>query len=702
MSDEVMKQNSGPSTLLGAAAEKPLDSWKEIAAYLGRDVSTVRRWERDEHLPVHRHQHHSRASVYAYASELDGWRAQRRPAEERAVDGFLWRWPARAISMAVMLVAALLTAGGGLINPPSSAAQGQGMTNRLVWSGPNVDVLGAPSPDGKYIAITDWATGNLAIRETTTGTIRRLTENGFWRGWAEFPVPSPDGKQIAYAWFNERVQRDLRVYSFETATTRVVYAHNEVEYAQPFDWTPDGTRILAGLARTDRTNQIALISVADGAARILKTMDWRAPRKLALSPDGRYVAYDFPRKVDSRERDIFLLAADGSREELLIEHPDDDLVLAWTPDGSHLLFGSDRTGRMGIWALPVAEGKAAGPAVVVRADVTMLMPMGVTREGAFYYSVRSGMSDVYLASLDAKTGAVLSPPAPLTPHFVGWNRSPDWSADGKFVAYVSQREIPPRSVGGMGGTIVVRSIAGGEEREITPRLTTMGRLVRWSPDGRFFLVHGSDVKGRVGFFKLNAETGEAILAVREDAPGYLQFQAWSPDSKSIYYLRTTPEASNRLRVHILETGEDREVFGRTINNLAVSPDGRQVVVRFSDEQASVLAIVPASGGQAKELIRVRKPEALPPWSGLAWTPDGKQILFSKVAQMRGDSEVAGVYELWRVPAQGGEPQRIGIAMDGLRDLRVHPDGQRIVFAAGQNKHEVWVMENFLPVQKAAK
>jgi TolB-like protein/thioredoxin-like negative regulator of GroEL len=51
-----------------------LDSWKEIAAYLKRGVRTVRRWEREEGLPVHRHLHHVLGSVYAYKSEIDAWR----------------------------------------------------------------------------------------------------------------------------------------------------------------------------------------------------------------------------------------------------------------------------------------------------------------------------------------------------------------------------------------------------------------------------------------------------------------------------------------------------------------------------------------------------------------------------------------------------------------------------------------------------
>jgi TolB-like protein/Flp pilus assembly protein TadD len=55
-----------------------LDSWKEIAAYLGRSERTVRRWEEREALPVHRLAHEKRGSIYAYRSELDSWRASRK------------------------------------------------------------------------------------------------------------------------------------------------------------------------------------------------------------------------------------------------------------------------------------------------------------------------------------------------------------------------------------------------------------------------------------------------------------------------------------------------------------------------------------------------------------------------------------------------------------------------------------------------
>jgi TolB-like protein/Flp pilus assembly protein TadD len=61
--------------------ETRLDSWKEIAAYLRRDVSTVRRWEKREGLPVHRHFHDRLGSVYAFAPEIDRWWQSRQGLE---------------------------------------------------------------------------------------------------------------------------------------------------------------------------------------------------------------------------------------------------------------------------------------------------------------------------------------------------------------------------------------------------------------------------------------------------------------------------------------------------------------------------------------------------------------------------------------------------------------------------------------------
>jgi hypothetical protein len=54
-----------------------LDTWKEIACYLNRNVRTVQRWEAVESMPVHRHLHAKSGSVHAFMSELEAWRKKR-------------------------------------------------------------------------------------------------------------------------------------------------------------------------------------------------------------------------------------------------------------------------------------------------------------------------------------------------------------------------------------------------------------------------------------------------------------------------------------------------------------------------------------------------------------------------------------------------------------------------------------------------
>jgi len=79
MSNQVTATPSGSGH---NSAEGRLDSWKEIAAYLRREVRTVQRWEKSANLPVHRLQLEKQSAIYAYKSELDAWYSDRRPTLE--------------------------------------------------------------------------------------------------------------------------------------------------------------------------------------------------------------------------------------------------------------------------------------------------------------------------------------------------------------------------------------------------------------------------------------------------------------------------------------------------------------------------------------------------------------------------------------------------------------------------------------------
>ncbi len=104
-----------------------LESWKEIAAYLGREVRTVQGWEKNEGLPVHRHQHAKQGSVYAFKLELDAWRESRKTVAEEPAQQPV-EPPKRSNRILWLSVAAILilTAAGFLLwksrTPPPPGA----------------------------------------------------------------------------------------------------------------------------------------------------------------------------------------------------------------------------------------------------------------------------------------------------------------------------------------------------------------------------------------------------------------------------------------------------------------------------------------------------------------------------------------------------------------------------------------------------
>jgi Tol biopolymer transport system component len=133
--------------------------------------------------------------------------------------------------------------------------------------------------------------------------------------------------------------------------------------------------------------------------------------------------------------------------------------------------------------------------------------------------------------------------------------------------------------------------------------------------------------------------------------------------------------------------------------LALSTDGQQLAFAEQDAKTRTwaLKLMAAAGGEARELLRVEAPETI---TTIAWMPDGRHLLFG-----RGDWPAAAQKrptELWRIAADGGESQRLGVSMDRVRELHVHPDGRQIAFTAGWPELEVWVMEGLFPSAQTAQ
>ena len=113
-----------------------LDSWKEIAAHFRRDARTVRRWERTEGLPVHRHLHHVRGSVYAFPDELDRWWESRSAAQAARPRVPVRAWlPVVAAGSVGIAALAFVLYGASVVPQPAVRADSPGAREAsTVWS----------------------------------------------------------------------------------------------------------------------------------------------------------------------------------------------------------------------------------------------------------------------------------------------------------------------------------------------------------------------------------------------------------------------------------------------------------------------------------------------------------------------------------------------------------------------------------------
>jgi Tol biopolymer transport system component len=377
------------------------------------------------------------------------------------------------------------------------------------------------------------------------------------------------------------------------------------------------------------------------------------------------------------------------REILVVQHPADDVLLGWAPDGDKILFASDRTGTIDAWAVPVSEGKARGAPVLMKKDIGPVRPIGFTRDGSYYYGLEAGMKDVYVAALDLTAGTLLSAPTRASRRTVGASSGADWSPSGDSLAYLPQAGPAGHWPDHRG--IVIRSLKTGAERLVTPRLRNLDQP-RWFSDGRSLLVAGADFRGRPGLYRVGARSGDSTLLVQSrDARESLRSAACSPDGKTVFYLRALATAEpSYLLARNLETGQENELHS-AVYRFALSPDGRRLAVITADARggSSRLMILPAAGGEARTLLSLGLKELI--WSDLTWTPDGRALLFTRFKNTpQGRTTV-----LWRISADGGEPQPLPLEMAGLRNVRVHPDGRQVAFTAGQWATEVWAIDNLL-------
>jgi len=583
-----------------------------------------------------------------------------------------------------------------------STAGNEGVVSRQMWSGPKVDAYGGVSPDSRFLSFTDWDTGDLAIHDFTTGQDRRLTNKGTWNDSVEQALMSSvsrDGKQVAYGWLVAE-SYELRTIDFNGGKPRVLAARPDAGF-QPLDWSPDGKWIAVQVERRNRTGEVGIVATADGTFRPLKSVGRPAfpLSRMTFSPDSKYLACDLPVSDNSDRHEIHLLSVDGGVDTPGLAQSANDRVLGWSADG-RMLFTSERTGLTGIWSQLIRDGKPQGAPELVKANVNPY-PIGLTRTGALYYSVVSSVPTIYLASVDFDTDKVLSGPSPMPQPYFGLSNFPQWSRDGKYLAYLSKRDANSRN--GQLNILAIRAIDTGEVRELHPDLLMLnvGTLAYplWTPDGAALIVSATDKQGGQGIYRVDARSGATTPLVMRAATESRAIIARgvAPDGKTIYIeKRDSPSNTAAIFAHDLSSGQERELLRRDALSMAsLSPDGRSLAVLAVERSthSSALMTMPVDGGRPRELLRTSNLGSDSLGAFVAWLPDGKSILFRKGPVVS--------RETFRIPADGGTAVKYGAAWS-LGQPVMNPNGRDVAFPMGQHTIEIWAMDNFLPKAAAAR
>lgn len=356
--------------------------------------------------------------------------------------------------------------------------------------------LGAPTRDGKYL--THVREGNLAWRDLQSGQDRLLTRKAAGSGeFAYFSVPSRDGKRVAYAWFNEAKFYELRMVEVDGGEPRVLYRNAEAGFVQPCAFSADGSKILTLFFRKDNTSQIALVDAASGAVEVLRSLQWVYPKRMDLSPDGKYVVYDSFRPEAKTERAVYVLPLDGSAERMLTPEKGSWLFPLFSLDGQRVLYVGGAEDALELW-----ERKLDGSgAVRLQSGLGRALPLGVVAGERLVYGVREGGSEVYVLGEGGRAWRA-------TREYAGLNRSPVFAPDGRRMAYLSRRG--PENYGQESRAIVIRD--GEAERELATGMAYVERLA-WTAGG--LVASGSDGKGRAGAFRIDENSGKTTPLVVE-------------------------------------------------------------------------------------------------------------------------------------------------------------------------------------------
>ena len=671
--------------------DRRLDSWKEIAAYLNRDVTTVQRWEKREGMPVHRHLHDRAGSIYAFRSELDAWvHARTLPAAQGSGEGDAGNAaatpqpasqpplstkpssPIRWTSWLPIAVVAVLALGAVLWLRSteyfwrSPIADAQVLT---VTDFEGVSQAAALSRDGHFVAFLSDRDGPMDVWLTQAGSgeFHNLTHGSA----PELVNPSirtlgfsPDGSLVTF-WARKQSASSSGDIGIWAVPTLGGQARPYLEGAAELDWSREGSRLAYHTPGPGDP-----LFVTDGPQPSKAPAIFNAPSGLhshypLWSPDSKFlyvVQGTLPDKLD-----IWRIPATGGVPERMTQ---------FNSRVTHPVFLDSRTL---MFLAGTADG--AGPSLYSM-DIERRIPHRLSSGLDRYTSLAASADGRRLVASVATTrrtlwrlpgpapdkAAAVHPTAPLAISSKTGSMSSPRLGRG-YLLYVS--------AAGAGDSIW--KLANGTASELwsSPAANILGGPAI-APDGRIaFLVRQ---RGRSSLFVMQADGTNARLVSEA-----LEFQgapAWAPDGASI-----TCSAEDRGVPHLFRVPLDGRAPTLLVQDYSLDPawaPGGAFVVYSGADVGTKFTI--------KSVTADAAPHALPDLTltrgarHLAFLPGGRALVF-----LRGDIKHKN---LWRIDFEtGAQIELTNLPPDfDVRDFDISPDGRDIVLERVQEHSDVVLLD----------
>jgi Tol biopolymer transport system component len=655
--------------------EDRLDSWKEIAAYLKRDVTTVQRWEKREGMPVHRHLHDRMGSVYASRADLDAWMRSRNlrvgqengnatitpdpsAQQQSAKSTFLTRWvfilPLAAAGIALALGAGLwLQRTEHFWRNPITDARFQTVTD---FDG--LEQAATVSRDGHFVAFLSDRDGQMDVWVTQVGSgeFHNLTHGSF----PELVNPSirtlgfsPDGSLVTF-WVRKPGGSNGGNIGIWAAPTLGGEPRPYLEGVAEFDWSHDGSRLAYHTPGPGDP-----LFVSDGSMRSDSRPIFNAPAGLhshfpLWAPDTAFIYFvqgELPDKLD-----VWRIRPVGGTPERITSHvghvshpvlldPRTLMYLASDPDGSgpwlysmdverriphrldsgldrytslaasadgHRLIATRATPNRTLWRLRIADS----PAEISEADrIPLTTGTGFSpRLGSnylLYVSATGANESIWKLANGTTTELWRGDGAQI---FGG----PAISPDGQHIAFSALQH---------GQTLLYMMQADGTNaRTVTDSLDLQGTPA-WTPDGQS-ITSAADDHGISHLFRVPIDGRSPVPFVRE----YSVNPAWAPDGRFVVY--SGPDIGTTFYVKaVTAEGTPHPLPALTLTrgarHLAFLPGGRALVFLRGEIQHKNLWLIDLETGTERQLTNLNPEFDIRDFD---ISPDGREVVIERVQE----------------------------------------------------------------------